>query len=84
MDYSFLNSGNPVHQKQRYKITEFQCLQGGTDCITHQEDLIGTFTERRVVRAVHWSLAGELGVELAGVISRLLPKEAGLLISSKD
>lgn len=62
----------------------FHCLQGGTERITHQEDLIGTFTERRVIRAVHWSLAGELGVELAGVISRLLPKEAGLLISSED
>lgn len=62
----------------------FHCLQGGTERITHQEDLIGTFTECRVIRAVHWSLAGELGVELAGVISRLLPKEAGLFISSED
>lgn len=42
---------------------------------THQEGLIGTLAERGVIRAVHWSLAGELGVKLADVISRLLATE---------
>lgn len=40
----------------------------------YQEDLVGTFAEHGVVRAIHWSLASELGVKLTGVISRLLPK----------
>jgi len=41
---------------------------------THQKDLISTFAERGVIRAVYRSLAGELGVKLADVISRLLSK----------
>lgn len=53
---------------------------GGAALVTHQEDLIGTLAERGVVGAVHWSLAGELGVELADVIGRLLPKEDHQLI----
>lgn len=74
------NSGNSVLQKLRQKVSKAQCLLGGMALVTHQEDLIGTFAECGVVRAVHWSLAGELGVELADVISRLLPKETGQLI----
>lgn len=54
--------------------------QESLEPVTHQEDLIGTFAERRVVRAVHWSLAGELGVKLTDIISWLLPKETGLFI----
>lgn len=56
------------------------CFLGGTGLVTHQEHLIGTFAERGVIRAIHWSLAGELGVKLADIISRLLPKEAAQLI----
>lgn len=44
--------------------------------VTHQEDLIGTFAERGVVRTVHGGLAGEFGVKLAGVISWLLRKKS--------
>lgn len=37
--------------------------------VTHQEDLIGAFTEHGVIGAVHWSLTGELGIKLADIIS---------------
>lgn len=74
------NSGNSVHQKLRQKSSKVHCFLGGTVLFTHQEDLIGTFAECGVVGAVHWSLAGKLGVELADVIGRLLPKETGHLI----
>lgn len=47
----------------------------GFTVVTHQEDLIGTFTERGIIGAVHWCLAGELGVKLTDIIGRLLPKE---------
>ena len=74
------NSGNSVLQKLRQRSRKVHRFLGGTALVTHQEDLIGTFAERGVVGAVHWSLAGELGVKLAHVISRLLPKEAGQTI----
>lgn len=80
INYSSLNS---LLKKLRQQGRKVHCLLGGTELVTHQEDLIGTFTERGVVRAVHWSLAGELGVKLADVISRLLPEEADQLIILK-
>lgn len=63
-------------RQQRSRSTVFW---GSTGLVTHQEDLIGTFAERGVVRAIHWSLAGKLGVKLANIISRLLPKQTGQL-----
>lgn len=69
--------GHSVHQKLRQESSGVHCLPGATALVTYQEDLIGTFAECGVIGAVHWSLAGELGVELAGVISRLLPKQVG-------
>lgn len=47
----------------------------------YQEDLVGTFAQHGVVRAIHWSLARELGVKLTGVIGRLLPKQVGQWIT---
>lgn len=41
--------------------------------------MIGALAERGVVGTVHRSLAGELGVELADVIGRLLPREERLV-----
>lgn len=76
VDCYYIIFGLFVHKELCQTNSDVHCLLEATAPVTHQEDLVGTFAERGVVGAVHWSLAGELGVKLAGVISRLLPKQA--------
>lgn len=44
------------------------CPQNPQAPRTHQEGLVGTFTESRIIWTVHWRLPREAGVKLAHVL----------------